>query len=533
MKESGINYFYNNLSLNTGSFAILYTFEQGGGTNIASISGAQSGFSGTLNSSDSFWNSFGSGFFSGTTLTINNASELDSTAWTRIFVYEKINIQSCVLFDSLNGISGCRIGITKANKPYFEGFNQQPIVAASLNNYGSKNVISFTYMPNYLTIGLYNWNSKTVESEFFSYPFELVRSDIQKLGNGQFTGYMDTYIHLTQPLSPDTQAQLLSGLFAIPTGTGYLVTNTYTTGITGYQNVFVFSTGVTGYIITPGGDDGQGYYTGAFPTSYSQTLLTGYLSTGLYSSGLSGINVYPTTGDLVTLFQYLTGYASSFGMEKIQGYFYLSTGDIIKNAVSYVPFEDIYNKTSISQYSGYLIDPNYNVDSFNLYLNGIALANQGWSLTGSYITITGTSLVDSVFYDVKNGSKSVLVVTGAPSTVAISYSGQELYLNGVNLVSGLDYIKVGSVLSLTAVNSGITGYLSEYPIILSSQTGKYTLWTGAKFWRDTTNLYRNGVRQENKVLYIEGSLIDKLSGNAFDTSICSTLYSNSDLFWNI
>ena len=131
MKESGINYFYSNLGMDTGAFAVYYTFEDNAGTNVASVSGGQSGYSGTLNSAAGFWTSPGSGHFSGTTLTINNASGLDSPGWTKVFSYEKTSVEPCILFDSLSGSSGCRIGVNKANKPYFQTYNTEPVVATS------------------------------------------------------------------------------------------------------------------------------------------------------------------------------------------------------------------------------------------------------------------------------------------------------------------------------------------------------------------------------------------------------------------
>lgn len=530
MKESGLNYFYGAMNLDTGSWGVYYGFEDGAGTLVRSVSGAQSGFSGTLSSIGAFWSSPGSGYFSGQRLTISNASGLDSVAWTKVFVYEKVDVNPCVLFDSLGGGTGYRIGITKANKPYMEGFSAEPVVAASLNNYSSKNVVSFTYMPNYLTIGLYNWNSQTVESETFSYPFNVQRSDAQYLG-GSFTGYMDTYIHLTQPMSVEVQSQWFSGFFARPTGIGSVTTTICTTGITGYRAVFVGQTGVTGYVITPGGDDGKGYYTGAFPSTHTESALTGYLSTGLYMSGLSGISCYTTTGAPTVLFDYQSGYAASFGMEKIQYYAFLATGDTVKNAVSYTPFADLYNKGAARQYSGYAVDVSYETGILDLYLNGVALDGQNWATSGGYVTVGAAESQDSLFYDLKSGDKRTFVVTGAPSSYTLSYSGQELYLNGINLVSGADYTQGGALINLTAANSGVTGYLSEYPIILTSTTGRYTIWTGARFWRNTSNVYRNGVRQENKVLYIEGAMVDKLSGQFFNPADCVSLYQNTDLYW--
>lgn len=531
MKESGINYFFDSLGINTGIFGIFHTFEDGGGSTISSISLGQSQYSATLNDSTNFWTSPGSGFFSGNFAQIGNASGLDSIGWTKIISYERISVDPCILFDSLINGSGYRIGITESNKPYLQSFNQESVIAASLNNYSSKNVITFTYLPNYLTLGYYNFNSNNVETETFAYPFQITRSDYQILGS-QFTGYMDYHMHFTQPLSADIQSQLLSGLWAYPTGTGFLITEVCTTGITGFQDVFVGSTGITGYIITPGGDQGRDYFTGQFPTNVSTLNLTGYLSSGLYSSGIAGTICYSITGNPTVLFQYLTGYAASFGMEKIQLFSYIQSTDFIKTSVSYTPFLDIYNKFGYLQYSGYLISNSYtDTGLLDIFMNGVALSNYGWTVTGSYIMVTGSMPSDSIFFDVIYGDKLTIEVDVGITGYNIIYTGQELYINGINIVSGADFISDAGLIYLRSDSTGFSGTLSEYPVVLNYQTGTFSLWTGNRFWRDTSNEYLNGVRQENYSLYTEGAIFDMLSGNRFNPDACSILYDDNGNYW--
>ena len=76
MKESGINHFFGKLELNTGSFCIFYTFEEGAGTLINSVASGQSRFSGVLSDESSFWSKNGSGFFSGNTISVKNTNDL-------------------------------------------------------------------------------------------------------------------------------------------------------------------------------------------------------------------------------------------------------------------------------------------------------------------------------------------------------------------------------------------------------------------------------------------------------------------------
>lgn len=529
MKESGINWVYNTLGISTGSFAVFYTFEDGAGANVVSASGGQTGYSGTLSSSASFWGSPGSGFFSGTTLVTNNAANGHSESWTKIITYQKVNTDDCVLFDSMGAGSGYRIGLTDANKMFFESFNGEPIIAASSNNLSSKNAISVSYLTNLVTFGYYDFNAQALESESFTLPFQVVRSDMWRLG-GAFTGYMDYYIHLTEYQSPDVIGQLMSGLYARPTGYGSTIQTICSTGITGYQNVFVGETGVTGYITTPLGDEGRDFYTGAFPLSHSTVALTGYLSTGIYASGLTGYACIPITGAPGPLLEYQTGYAASFGMQKVQLFSYLATTDVVKSSWDFTPFNSIYNKVGQRSYSGYLMAADYPTGLLNLYENGVAQAGSGWAVTGTYLIISGTTDSDSATFDLKSGNKASFQVTGQTG-FAFVYSGQEIYLNGVNLVSGYDFVLIAGTLNLTNRATGINGDIFEYPIVLTPRTGNSTLITGGPFWRNTSNEYINGIRQVNYSRYIEGGTFDLLSGNLFNPADTFMIYGDTDLYW--
>lgn len=530
MKESGINYFYNTIGLDTGQFALFYAYEAGAGLNVASISGGQSGYSGTLSSSSTFWAKPGSGFYSGTTLSVNNASGAHSETWTKLFVYEQTQTGALILFDSLTGGSGCRIGINDANRLYFESFNGEPIVAASFTNLSNKNAVAVSYLTNYVTLDYFNVNAQQVESAQYSYPFQVTRSDAWKLGGGA-PYYADMAIHLTAFQNPEVVGQLLSGLYARPTGYSYDVTTICTTGVTGYRNVFVGETGTTGQITTPGGDEGRDYYTGAFPLDHTTTYLTGYLSSGIYASGLTGLSCTSTTGAATVLLEYLTGYAAGFGMRKVQLFTPLLSTDIVKASYSYVPFQDIYNENTIANYSGYQMLAEYPTGLLNVYWNGIAQAGSGWSITGIYLFVSGTQTSDVITLDLKSGDKKMYAVAGGQTGFVFPYSGQEIYLNGVNLVSGYDFLVTGSLLNLTSRNTGINGNIFEYPVVLSGVTGRFTVQVTNPFQRDTSNIYLNGVRQQEAVLYIEGGQYDLLSGQFFNYSGVASVYDGNDLYW--
>ena len=529
MKESGINYFFGQLGLDSGSFGVFYTFEEGAGTKINSVSGGQSQYSGVLSSATNFWVKNGSGFFSGNTIAVSNADTLYSQSWTKVFVYEKTNTDELVLFNSLNGVTGCKIGITATNKPYFETFNIEPIIAVSSNNFSSKNVISLSYMANYLNIGYYNFNSKIVEFESFVYPFRLNQSNDWKLGGG--TGFEDYFLYFNQYIGSDVLSQLFSGFFARPTGLGYNTQTFYTTGITGYQDVFFGTTGITGYTIAPVGDEGRDFYTGAFPTSHTEGALTGYLNSGLYSSGVIATTQIIITGSQINLLETLSGYVSSFGMEKIQLFSPVETGDIIKYSVDRTLFNNIYNKNGLRSYSAYNISPVYQSGEINLFYNGLAQWHSGWATSGDYIYLDGVEADDATYFDVKSGDYRIFDVTGGLTGFNMTYSGQEIYLNGINLISGYDFTVLGSNLFISSRNTGVNGYIFEYPIVLSGQTGNSSSYSMVNFSRNTSNVYFNGLRQRNRGDYIEGAFIDLLSGNYYNYLQTQNVYDNNNNYW--
>jgi len=218
-------------------------------------------------------------------------------------------------------------------------------------------------------------------------------------------------------------------------------------------------------------------------------------------------------------------------MNKIQLFTPLISTDIVKATYSYIPFSDIYNEDTQSQYSGYLMLTQYPSGLLNIYYNGIAQAGSGWSLSGAYLFVSGNQIGDVMTLDLKSGDKKSYAVAGGVTGFTFPYSGQEIYLNGVNLISGYDYVTDGTTVNLTNRNTGINGDIFEIPIVLSSTTGRFTVHSVATFWRDTSNIYLNGVRQQEGVLYIEGGSYDLMSGQFFDYSGIANLYNDDDLYW--
>ena len=526
MKQTGINNFVGQLGLSPNNFQVFYTFEEGAGNKINSVSGAQSQYSGQISSIGNFWTKPGSGYVTGNSISIQNASGLDSVFWTSIFAYEKVNERGTILFSNLAGASGYEIGITDSNRLYFKSASN--IVVNSSSSLGNKNIVSVGYMPNNITLGCYNPNAQSMESQSFTYNFGLTRSDNWNLMPG--TGYIDYYLYFNDCYSPRVLSQLSSGFWAYFTGIIYPVTNYSQNVITGYQTVIVNQTGITGYQISTAGGDGINYYTGEFPTGYAATPLTGIYSSSTYSSGMSGLFTYSVTGDPTYGYQVLSGYITSFGMSKIQiiqdlG---INSGDFVKASFATLPFDNSYNYATSYQYLGFLAG-NYNTGLFNIFQNGVAVNDSGWYYTGGYLYITGATVPDVVTFDLVSGNQTILNLTG--NRMPLTYTGQEVYANGVNLASGRDFAINAGNFVLTGTNTGLSGVLFDFPYGFPPVTGSFTFLTGNNFLKGTSQVYINGVRGILGIDYVEGAGLDMLSGNYYNNQGSSSIFGD-DSYWS-
>ena len=524
MKESGINYFYSSLGLDTDSFAILYTFEEGAGSIVNSITGANPLFSGEINGN--IWGKPGSGTFTGGYVSITNGSGLDSSlSFSHLISYEQITTGKKILFNNKLGASGYEFGLTDTNKIYFETAGE-PVIATTSNNLSSKNLISVSYIANFLSVGQYNFTSKSFEFETFQQNFGLLPSDKPTLGSG-FTGYIDYYLYSNDYLGAEVLNQLASGWYVAKTGSQVSVETICAPGVTGYQSQFYSTTGVTGYSVGPIGNlDGVGDFTGVFPTGYNLTPMTGILSSGLTQIPVTGSVCVSYSGELVDLFSFNSGYISGFGMDKTLILRSLS-GDMIKYSTSNELFADIFNH-SFAQFNSGLVSPLiFDSGALNLFFNGLGVDNSGIGYSDEYVFVTGSSAQDLFFFDLKSGDRK-MSFSGSLDT---TYTGQEIFFNGINLVSGYDFRAIGNRIFLTGNNTGISGILFENPIVLPYITGGRALYSGEKFNRNSSNVYQNGIRLFNRSDYIEGSKFDMLTGNNFNEYNNTIIYNNNELYW--
>lgn len=525
MKGSGINYFFNNIGLDTGAFKVLYTFEDGAGDVVSSVPLGQSQYSGVLSSVGTFWSKPGSGFFNGNSLAVSNASGLASTSFVHLFGVRKVNTAGGILFSSQNGNSGYSIGLTDSNRVYLETRNGQEVVTASYTQLAAKDILAVSRVGNSIAFSYYDFNAQSFETEAFTVSLGAMNSDSWTLCPS-FTGYLDYYAYFSSFYSPNVLSQIASGFYNTPTGSAYQTTTVCVSVLTGYSGVPFVTTGVVGYQTINSGDGGTAGFGGAFPIATVTVPITSILNSGLFQSGVTGLSCTIYTGDLITLFDTNIGYASGFGMQKALMLRHIESGDIVKFS-SNALFNPIYNRAVNPLVSGYDMGVAYDTGQVNLFWNGLFTENTGFSLTGRYLFVANAQLGDIVTYDLFSGVKQNL--TG--DSFALTYTGQEVYLNGLNLVSGLDFTTSGNALYLTPANSGLSGLFMVSPIGLPYVTGELQIITPSTFARNTSNVYLNGVRQQLGQDYVEGGAFDLLLGNDFNENGNTPVYNNNGQHW--
>jgi hypothetical protein len=240
-------------------------------------------------------------------------------------------------------------------------------------------------------------------------------------------------------------------------------------------------------------------------------------------------------------------------IESREVFFY--TGGYYNN----VNLKPIYN----SLVSDYLIDSSHVGSGKNLFFNnGQLLLESGWSSYQSgYATlynITGNIFLDnnivrsngynehtdSLIYDNSNNisGNSVYLQTGLGSGVDFSsivysaYSDYSLFLNGIKLLSGMDYSgnKVNFAIPASSVLTKISNnYISNNKIYTTGSSNLIRSNLG-KFSNNSSQIYVNGLRQEIDDDYVEVSRFSILTGCPVNSSLEYRLaYSSSSSFWNI
>ncbi len=525
-KVSGITHFFTKLGLPSGSLKVFYSFEESGNASVTSHAPGNQLFTGIIANLGTFWRFSGSGDFSNNSVTIENSNALNSDNWSAVFSYKKNTSGESVLFNSLGANSGFKVGITDSNKVYFETLNQEPIVSVLSSSLSDKNIIIVNYLNNYLTLGYYNANSSTIETESFNLPYNLTQSNNWVLGE-QLNGSIDLFLYFNEYTSRNALEQLVSGVFAEYTGQGFQTYQTYQPIITSYVTVPVVSTGITGYFLSGSIGAGLNEFDGEFQTSGTLIPLTGIISSGNFLSGVTGIQTGIVTGALTDLYDINIDYLNSLGFNKINLLSFVDPQDNIKYFYSKEQSNN-FNFIANRGLSGFSLD-NYSGTGLNHpFINGISVEYNTNSLSGNFISASGTDYLDAMIYDTQTGSREIVLITG--TTMPIIYStGKNLFINGVLMYSGLDFTAQANSITLVNNTALVTGYITTFSTTLTGSTGTFDYIISERFFKNTSNLYLNGIRQIINAQYIEGTSLDLCSGYKYNNYWTEQL--NTDNFW--
>jgi hypothetical protein len=259
-------------------------------------------------------------------------------------------------------------------------------------------------------------------------------------------------------------------------------------------------------------------------------------------------------------YTYDTDYIYKFGMEGVSYIGNVNSEDLSELYV----FPSSHNKTNINNLvlvdrtsNTYILDDNYELNQLNLYENGVGLLGSGYNITGSIYNsgieiledfiVDGSSVLpkkipdlsDVVILDLINGNRFSFEVPSAYSFAASGYipnfnvSTNNLYLNGVKLLSGVDYITSGSNVLFGNSITGISGKIFNLPNDSDSYlryTGNFSNKFTNKFARGTSSLYINGIRQVLDLDYMEIANASLLVGERTLTE-GSIILNNSTGFW--
>lgn len=485
--QSGINYFFNLLSLNPGIFSVYYEFDgSGGGASIPSVSGANPLYSGILSSIGNFYQNSGSGLFTGQNVQITNETGLFSPNWTMIFVYEKLTSNHGILFSSYHGNtvkSGFAIGINDANKLYYETFsNQGPSVIECTLDLGAKSAISVTQAGNSIFFGLYDFNAKVVDTENYSVASNYVFNSLGwHLGDAPnppsyfsgkpFNGYLDTFLYFSASLMPYQLLRLFSGVYAGPSGVCSLP--------------YVWSFGMDGIAFTTEVDGTDGVEVFTFPQSTNKT----------------------TVGNLAT-------YGSSYQSFTLQSNVSQNLINSYLNGAAQFP--------SGYSVSGGVYNPVYLL-SGDFFISGLQVMSTGFYTFG-----------DLFLYDQVSGERGFVINPTGNYSVNLNVANSHVFLNGVKLRSGIDYVPSGDQMWIeNSTLTGVCGAFFNFPIdsdIFNYTSGSFNAFSGQRFARGTSEVWLNGLRQALTTDYVEVSAIDLLhgSGTFIDKP---TIMNNDSLFW--
>jgi hypothetical protein len=407
---------------------------------IVNLSGNEN-YKGKIESFESgFWN-FGSGFFSGqyVSITGNNDTGVNiiHNDVTFCLVHEHLSKKGGIListvetgiyktfnnlgFELETGIfKGFNFGFTANNRLFFEYYNDNSLETYTSDfSLSQKASIFLTIFNNNINFGYYDFfQNNIVEQSFFIESDFLFDYSSVYLGynnnlnntvfyNGQYTGYIDTFLIFSPSIFNIDVTAINSGLAHTYNSGTVTIEDNSITGITGYiSGVTGFSTGITGTILIATGVEINQW--GVEYTGYIESGLTGFIPE-IGISGLTGV-VEPifNTGVAGESIIFNRDYINSFGKQVINYLSKIDSDDLLElQFLTDSYFGDINLKNLKAQYLPYankfsVLNQNIDeINSFIVFSNG-QLQNTGRSfVTGNGYVLGNLILNDYIIDDNK------------------------------------------------------------------------------------------------------------------------------------
>lgn len=491
--------------------------------------------------------------------------------WTAFVVFKHLEtgdfVNSKVIFSSketINSASGYVMGINGCNRIFFEHPTQSSgnriyTLNEELDN---KNVISVAKIDDSLSLGFHqfedNLNKISVNTKFQM--LDYLNSDSMYIGGigasgksyKNFSGYIDEFILFNIGLEFPERNSFAKAFFCSGFSTGEIVAvPTYANAVTGLEMVEkIIATGVTGYqkilIGTQSTDGGN-------VDIYAYSGVTGYIydtiTIELTGSVLTDTYEYeqrPSSG--IVDYGYLFGFANSkvvllnnfdSSFKEVYSFSGKNTDDI-----NLIPVFSEQNLT-------YTVFQTGSGEIINFYLNGLLMPNvSGFvdSMTGEFVH-TGNLLdsngfydiIDFPVYDIISGNFALTGITttdvnnGSKTLTQTYVNGRDFYLNGMKLVSGIDYSGVGANIVISTTNL-IDGDLCLAPKHLCNLNrftgvGDNNFDTSIPLFEE--QIWVNGLRQIKNLDYIKTSDFSlKYSSFSLD-QFPDIVYNNSTGFLNV
>lgn len=477
--------------------------------------------------------------------------------WTIFFNFKKqssfVGGDSSVMFSTTplgNYASGMVVGINSVNRFFleFKNENAEKKIYTSKNEIHTRQITSLTRFNDQCCLTNHNFLDRENESETFDL------SGIQdssegwffgnfKTGAAGYTGYsglIDDVIIFSGNQTEQNRNKISEVFFL----SGYSPEEKITSG--------TLFNAVTGVSINPTGITGSGI------TGYANVIVEQESGFNIYQlSGLTG----HLTGQTIT---YYTGATQSSGIEevtipesKLFNYSYLkqfassnilftnhinTTDEIEINARRDYPVENL-NLMGVVNIgnSGFLLPTGYSSGNVNVFLNGAALySGSDFSvLDNSFVKInTPFSGTDTLIYDVVTGSQFVSGFTGYNDFFIVNnadFATRDIYLNGLRLISGVDYAQYVPNTSIngSGLPTGTFLFLPRASGLANKQHAIGKNHVDVSFALIDEQVWINGLRQIRSKNYIKTSDDSLLNTELFITAVDNSFYNNENNFFNI